>query len=93
MKTAIKLILLLFFVSKVDAQEAILDFHSLIDVQQDGRLIVTETIKVRAEGKKIRRGIFREFPLDYKDQLGNRYRVQFNLLETRRDGTLSLIHI
>ena len=35
------------------ADERILDFHSDILVMQDGWIDVTETIRVRAEGKRI----------------------------------------
>jgi hypothetical protein len=68
------------------AQERILDFHSDIVVASDGSMAVTETIRVRAEGDQIRRGIFRDFPTDYRDRLGNRYRVDFSVLAAERDG-------
>ena len=60
------------------AEERILLFHSDIVVKQDGWIEVTETIRVRAEGDRIRRGIYRDLPTDYRDKLGNRYEV--NLL-------------
>ena len=44
------------------ADERILDFHSDIDIATDGSMIVAETIKVNAEGNRIRRGIYRDFP-------------------------------
>ncbi len=59
------------------ADERILDFHSDITVKQDGWIEVTETIRVRAEGDRIRRGIYRDFPTEYFDKLGNRYVVDF----------------
>ena len=59
------------------ADERILDFHSDITVRQDGWIEVTETIRVRAEGDRIRRGIYRDFPTEYFDKLGNRYVVDF----------------
>ncbi len=68
------------------ASEAILDYFSDIQVQQDGGMVVEETIEVRAEGDIIQRGIFRDFPTDYTDRLGTHYRVDFELLEVRRDG-------
>ena len=59
------------------ADERILEFHSDITVKQDGWIEVTETIRVRAEGERIRRGIYRDFPTEYFDKLGNRYVVDF----------------
>ncbi len=59
------------------ADERILEFHSDITIRQDGWIEVTETIRVRAEGDRIRRGIYRDFPTEYFDKLGNRYVVDF----------------
>ncbi|MFM1891115.1 MAG: hypothetical protein RLZ44_192, partial [Pseudomonadota bacterium] len=55
-------------------------------VQADAEVLVTETIRVRAEGQQIRRGIYRDIPTDYKDRYGNTYRVGLQVLEVRRDG-------
>ncbi len=49
-------------------------------------MAVVETIRVTAEGKDIRRGIYREFPTDYRDSWGNRYQVGFEVLGVTRDG-------
>lgn len=70
----------------VAAQERILDYASELRIQPDGSLEVTETIRVRAEGQRIRRGIYRDFPTRYKDRLGNRVVVDFELLGVERDG-------
>ncbi len=67
------------------AQEQILSFHSDIDIAVDASMIVTETIRVRAEGTNIQRGIFRDFPTRYSDRLGNNYVVGFELLSLSRD--------
>mgnify|MGYP006304161487 CR=1 FL=1 len=48
--------------------EEIIYFHSHIQVQQNGSMVVTETIQVQAEGNKIKRGIYRDFPTSYKDR-------------------------
>ena len=69
------------------AAERILDYRSEIEVHADAGMTVSETIVVQAEGNMIRRGIFRDFPTDYRDRYGNRYRVGFEMLEVRRDGT------
>jgi len=68
------------------ATEEILDFASEIRVNANGSLDVTETIRVLAEGRQIQRGIFRDFPTDYRDRLGNRYRVDFDVGGVARDG-------
>jgi len=68
------------------AQERILAYHADIVVQADGGMEVTERITVRAEGQRIRRGIYRDFPTRYRDAAGNRYVVDFEVLGVERDG-------
>ncbi len=68
------------------ADERILDFHSDILIMQDGWIEVTETIRVRAEGNRIRRGIYRDFPTEYEDKLGNQYVVGFEPLSVLRNN-------
>jgi uncharacterized membrane protein YgcG len=68
------------------AAEAILRFDSGVKLAADGVLIVTETIRVRAEGREIRRGIFRDFPLTFLDRGGELRTVPFALLDVTRDG-------
>ncbi len=68
------------------ADERILDYQSDIRIHENGTLIVTETIRVRAEGNNIRRGIYRDFPTRYKDRLGNWFRVDFSVISVRRNG-------
>jgi uncharacterized membrane protein YgcG len=72
--------------SGASAAERILSYDSRVSVHPDGSLRVTETIAVRAEGNKIKRGIYRDFPTRYKDRLGNRVTVAFEVLEVLRDG-------
>jgi uncharacterized membrane protein YgcG len=68
------------------ADERILDYRSHIDVHADSSLDVVETIRVRAEGVAIRRGIFRDFPTRYVDRRGQRVVTGFQLLGVARDG-------
>jgi uncharacterized membrane protein YgcG len=68
------------------AEERILSYHSDIEIILDGSMTVVENIRVRAEGRDIRRGIFRDFPTDYRDRFGNRYRVGFQVTGVTRDG-------
>jgi uncharacterized membrane protein YgcG len=57
--------------------ERILGYHSDILVKQDGWIEVTETIRVRAEGVQIRRGIYRDYPTRYEDRFGNDLQVLY----------------
>lgn len=68
------------------AEEAIERFDSTIEVRTDGDLAVTETIVVHAEGLQIRRGIYRDFPLRFRDAEGRLREVGFELVEVMRDG-------
>ncbi|GAB4347179.1 MAG: DUF2207 domain-containing protein [Gammaproteobacteria bacterium] len=85
-------IFLLFLAFPAAAVEEILSFHSDIQVNPDGSMVVTETIRVRAEGREIKRGIYRDFPTDYKDRFGNRYRVGFEVRQVLRDGRAESYH-
>ena len=68
------------------AEERILNYDSPISIAENGYLSVTETIRVKAEGDQIRRGIYRNFPTRYKDKLGNHYKVDFDVISVRRNG-------
>ena len=68
------------------ADERIIHFDSNIQIHADRSMTVTETILVLAQGKQIRRGIYRDFPTDYKDKLGNRYRVAFEVQSVLNNG-------
>ena len=46
--------------------ERILDFQSQIRIHADGSVRVTETIAVASAGRQIKRGIYRDFPTDYR---------------------------
>ena len=68
------------------AEEHIQSWHADIAVSPQGLLKVTETIRVRAEGLNIRRGIFRDFPLYTQEENGRRHKVEFTPLAVERDG-------
>ena len=74
------------------ADERILDYGSDVRIHENGELTVTETIRVWAEGKNIRRGIYRDFPTRYTDRLGNRFRVEFNVISVQRNGQSEAWH-
>jgi len=66
--------------------ERIHTYDSDIVIEENGDLMVTETITVTALGRDIRRGIYRDFPTRYRDRYGNRVTVGFDVLEVLRDG-------
>lgn len=68
------------------AEERILEYGSELRILPDGTLDITETIRVRAEGIDIRRGLYRDFPTRYRDRFGNGVVVGFELLGVERDG-------
>ena len=67
-------------------QEIIYSYHSDIAINKDASMNVTETIKVRALGINIRRGIYRDFPTTYKDIYGNKVVVDMDIIGVYRDG-------
>jgi uncharacterized membrane protein YgcG len=77
---------LLCLAAPVLAQERIISFDSDVTIAADGGLTVVETIKVRAEGNKIQRGIYRDFPTVYKGRGGESHIVGFKVIEILRDG-------
>lgn len=85
-------LLLLLATTTAAADERILGFHSDILVLRDGWIEVTEAITVRAENKRIRRGIYRDFPTEYTDSLGNDHVVAFEPLSVLRNGQPEAYH-
>lgn len=77
---------LLAWAMPLAAQERITRYDIQAEVQTDGSLEVIERIDVHARGKRIRRGIYRDFPTRYRDRHGNRVVVGFEVLEVLRDG-------
>jgi uncharacterized membrane protein YgcG len=68
------------------ADERILEYASHIEVHSDSTLTVVETVRVRAEGNAIRRGIYRDFPTQYVNRRGEHVVTGFDLLGVTRDG-------
>jgi len=75
-----------------DDDERILSFDSRITVNDDGSMMVRETIQVRSTGEEIRHGIYRDFPTRYKDYLGRRYSVAVDVVSVERDGREESYH-
>lgn len=74
------------------AEEYIRSYNSDIRIAADGELTVTETITVNAEGNRIRRGIFRDFPMTMEDAKGRTIRVGFEPVSVTRDGRPEAFH-
>ena len=73
-------------------QERILSFDSHINIFAEGDVVVTETIRVVAAGKKIRQGIYRDFPTRYRNSRGSQVKVRFEVLDVRRDDQPEAYH-
>ena len=67
------------------AAEFIHSFDSSVEVAKDGELTVTVTISVHAEGWEMRHGIYRDFPLAFRDAGGTLREVSFSILSVTRD--------
>ena len=78
MKKLFYLICCVLFSITCYAREEILNYDSVLDIQQDGSVIITETLTVHHEGKQIRRGIYRDLPITN----GERY----ELISVKRNG-------
>jgi uncharacterized membrane protein YgcG len=85
-RSALALALLIAATAPAAAVERVLLFVSDVVVEKNGDLTVTETIRVQAEGDKIRRGIQRDFPTTYTRNDGTRVVVGFDVASVRRDG-------
>jgi len=87
------LLLALLLPLSAHADERILSFHSDIVVKSDSWIEVTETITVTAEGNRIRRGIYRDLPTRYFDQLKNAYEVSIEPLAVLRNDRSEDFHV
>ncbi len=87
MKVYHVLLLSLFYLHMGYAQERIISYDSDIRIEPSGTLLVTEDIKVQANGNQIRRGIYRSFPTKYKDKMGTRFKVDFEVVDVFKDGS------
>jgi len=72
--------------ARCPADERILDYHTDVIVHPDASITITETIKVRAEGKQIKRGIYRDFPVRYAGRDRSRVVAPLEIVGVRRDG-------
>jgi uncharacterized membrane protein YgcG len=86
LRTAFAVAILVTASAPAFAVERILHFISDVRVEKNSDLLVTETIRVQAEGREIRRGILRDFPTRYAGRDGRRVEVGFEVLSVTRDG-------
>ncbi|GJM09151.1 MAG: hypothetical protein DHS20C11_14270 [Lysobacteraceae bacterium] len=84
--------LMLLTASISTAAERITSYHSDIVIKESGELLITETIAVVAEGRQIRRGIYRDFPTEYEDRFGHDVNVSFDVLSAKRNGNREPFH-
>lgn len=86
MKRIITFLFLALTVLSANSQERILSYDIDAEIERNGTLLVREKISVVAEGNAIKRGIYRTFPTKYKDRLGNRFKVDFEVTEVLKNG-------
>ncbi len=80
------IILLATLAGVARADEIFTAYHSDITLAKSGTLTVTETIAATVEGNRIKRGIYRDFPLTFTDAGGRTVKVDFKLISVTRDG-------
>ncbi len=66
--------------------ETIYSMNSDITALKDGSVDVTETIVVRAEGKQIKRGIFRDIPTVLTNDDGSTLRSKLTIISVSKNG-------
>lgn len=85
-RSAFAALLSIVLVHTAMAAELVTSFDQTIIVDRSGSLQIVEAIEVNAEGKAIRRGIFRDFPLEFTNAAGRKKRVDFSVTSVERDG-------
>src|SRR5690606_32616384 len=69
------------------AREEIRAMASDVTLRADGSVLVVETIDIRAEGNRIRRGIYRDIPVTMLGDAGNKIRIDIDVRSVTRDGS------
>ena len=82
----VRTVVALLAAGAASADERILSYDETVTVNADGSMYVRDVIRVRAEGDKIRRGIYRDFPTIYRGKDGQQYVVAFAFQGASRDG-------
>ena len=61
------------------------DFNSILEIQKDSSIIVTEEISVDFTNASNRHGLIRSIPMKYRDQVGNYLNLHFKLISVTDD--------
>ena len=85
-RAALALLVLLAGLAPATGAERILSFISDVKVLTNSDLLVTETIRIQAEGDAFKHGLLRDFPTTYTRRNGTRVRVGFDVQSVTRDG-------
>lgn len=85
---ALTIILVLLAAGLARAEEEILSFDVVVEVDFDGTMLVTETIALRVEGKEIRRGIIRDIPIRYREADGGVSVAPLRVVQVTRNGRI-----
>lgn len=85
-RVALLLVSFFIFCQPSLAAEKITSFDSQVKVDEDGQLTVVETISVVAEGRQIKRGIYRDFPTRYTTREGRHVSVSFDIIGIEKNG-------
>jgi Predicted membrane protein (DUF2207) len=85
-RAALTFVVLLAALAPAGAAERILSFISDVQVLANSDLLVTETIRIQAEGDRFKHGLLRDFPTTYTRRDGTRVRVGFDVESVTRDG-------
>ncbi len=72
--------------------EKINSYNSRITINSDGKLNVTETITVTANGDKIKRGIYRDFPTVYGNFWSLKTKIPFKIVSVTKNGNVEPYH-
>lgn len=88
MRRALLFLAFLLSAGRLNAQERITSYDIAVDIQRDGSLDVTERIGVHAEGNQIRRGIYRDFPTQYRDRFGNQVKVALEVKSVEKNDVI-----
>ncbi len=80
------LILILASAVQSSAVEEILRYDVKINLFKNGNMLVTETIMVNAEGREIRRGIYRDLPRYFEGDGGVSLKENFDIVSITRNG-------
>lgn len=67
-------------------KEEILEFNSFVEINYDNSIMVTESITVQSERRKIKRGIFRDLPLIRSDKKIKIRSNAFRVISVKRNG-------